>query len=332
MRRRDFMVLAGSVAAAWPLTAHAQQPVKVPRIGVLATAPFDTPEFREARDPFLQGMRELGWVEGQHFIVEYRSAEGKQERFPSLAADLVRLNVDLIVAFATPHARAAQQATRTIPIVVPAMADPVGDGLVASLARPGGNITGLTSLGAELTPKILDLLKEALPGLSRVAVFWHPGATSERTANETWTATETTAARLRLQLRRVDVPGADAIDGAFDTIVRERSEALLLVQSSMFFTERRRIADLVTKHRLPAVFNSREYVALGGLMSYGASTADRFRSSAAYVVKILKGAKPADLAVEQPTKFEMVLNLKTAKTLGLTITPLMLAQADEVIE
>jgi putative ABC transport system substrate-binding protein len=277
-------------------------------------------------------MRELGYVEGQNFIVEYRSAEGRQERFPSLALDLVGMNVDLIVALATPHARAAQQATRTIPIVVPAMSDPVADGLVASLARPGGNITGLTTLGAELTPKRVDLLKQALPGLSRVAVLWHPGATSEQTASETWKAAETASASMRLQLRRVDVPGPDDIDDALDTIARERFEALLMIQSSMFFTERRRIADLVAKHRLPSIFNAREFAALGGLMAYGASTADRFRRSASYVDKILKGAKPADLAVEQPTKFELVINLKAAKALGLEVPPHLIAQADELIE
>ncbi len=315
-----------------PLAARAQQPAKVPRVGFLVTAPFDTPEFRQARDPFLHGMRELGYVEGQNFRVEYRSAEGKQERFVSLAMDLVRMNVDLIVAAGTPHARAAQQATQTIPIVVAVMADPVADGLVASLARPGGNITGSTALGAELTPKRLDLLKQTLPGLSRVAVLWHPGAFSERTASETWKATEAAAAHLHLHLRQVGVPGADSIDSAFDTIARERSEALLVTQSTMFFTERRRIADLVAKHRLPSIFNAREYAALGGLMAYGANTADRFRYSATYVVKILQGAKPADLPVEQPTTFELVINGKAAAALGIIIPPILLAQADEVIE
>jgi len=247
MRRREFIMRLGGAATIWPLAAHAQQLVKVPRIGFLVTAPFDTPEFRQARDPFLQGMRELGYIEGQNFRVEYRSAEGKQERFASLAVDLVGMNVDLIVAAGTPHARAAQLATRTIPIIVPAMSNPVADGLVASLARPGGNITGLTTLGAELAPKLLDILSQALPGLSRVAVLWHPGAFSDHTANETWKATEAAAARLRLQLRRVDVRSADDIDGAFDTIARERPEALILVQSTMFFTERRRIADLVAR-------------------------------------------------------------------------------------
>lgn len=332
MRRREFITLLGGAATACSAAARSQQSAKVPRIGFLATAPFDTPEFREARDPFLQGMRELGYVEGQNFIVEYRSAEGKQERFVSLANDLVRINVDLIVALATPHARGAQQATRTIPIVVPAMSEPVADGLVASLARPGGNITGLTTLGAELTPKRLDLLKQALPGLSRVAVLWHPGATSQQTASETWKATEAASASMRLQLRRVDVPGPAEIDGAFDTIARERSEAILISQSSMFFTERRRIANLVAKHRLPSIFNAREYAALGGLIAYGASAADRFRRSATYVDKILKGAKPADLAVEQPTTFELVINGKAAKALGITIPSILLSQADEVIE
>lgn len=190
----------------------------------------------------------------------------------------------------------------------------------------------MTSIGAELTPKLLDLLKQALPGLSRVAVLWHPGATSERTASESWKATEEAAASMHVQLRRVDVPGPDDINSAFEIIARERSEALLMASSSMFFTERRRIADLVAKHRLPTIFNPREFVVLGGLMSYGASIADRFKRTAIYVDKILKGAKPADLAVQQPTKFEMAINLKTASALGLTIPPLLLAQADEVIE
>ena len=332
MRRREFITLLGGAATACSAAAHGQQSAKVPRIGFLVTAPFDTPEFRESRDPFLQGMRELGYVEGQSFIVEYRSAEGNQERFPSLIAGLIGMNVDLIVALATPHARAAKQATRTIPIVVPAMSDPVADGLVASLAQPGGNITGLTTLGSELTPKRLDLLKQALPSLSRVAVLWHPSATSEQTASETWKATEAASVSMHVQLRRVDVLGPADIDGAFDIIAKERSEAILISQSSMFFTERRRIVSLVAKHRLPSIFNSREYAALGGLMAYGASVADRFRRSASYVDKILKGAKPADLAVEQPTKFELVINGKAAKALGITIPPILLSQADEVIE
>ena len=332
MRRRKFIALLGGAVAAWPLVARAQQPAKVPRIGFLFTAPFGSPEFLGVFEPFREGMRDLGYVEGQNFTVEFRSADGKQDRFASLAIDLVRVNVDLIVAAATPHARAAQQATRTIPIVVPVMADPVADGLVASLARPGGNITGLTSLGGELTSKRLDLLKQALPGLSSVAVLWHPGTTSERTASETLKATEAAAASLGLRLRLVEVRGADDIDGAFDTIARERSEALLVAQSSMFLTERRRIADHVAKHRLPSIFPAREYAVLGGLLSYGTSIADRFRRSATYVDKILKGAKPADLPIEQPTKFELVINARAAKALELAIPPLLLAQADEVIE
>ena len=214
MKRRKFIALLGGAVTASPLVARAQQRAKVPRIGFLFTAPFGSPEFLGVFEPFREGMRDLGYVEGQNFTVEFRSADGKQDRFASLAIDLVRVNVDLIVAAATPHARAAQQATRTIPIVVPVMADPVADGLVASLARPGGNITGLTSLGGELTSKRLDLLKQALPGLSSVAVLWHPGATSERTASETLKATEAAAASLGLRLRLVDVRGADDIDGA----------------------------------------------------------------------------------------------------------------------
>ena len=241
-------------------------------------------------------------------------------------------NVDLILAGSTPHARAAQQATRTIPIVVPVMGDPVADGLVASLARPGGNITGMTALGPELTAKRLDLLKVALPRLTRVAILWHPGALSESTTSNMLNATAAAARTLQMEAPLVRVDGPDQLDSAFSAMTREHPGALLVLQSSMFFTERRRIVDLAVKHQLPTMFNAREYAELGGLMSYGANVADLFRRSATYVDKILKGAKPADLPVEQPTKFELVINLKTAKALGLTIPPSLLARADEVIE
>ncbi len=277
-------------------------------------------------------MSEVGYVEGRNLIIEYRSADGKQERFPNLANDLVRLNVDLILAASTPHARAAQQATRTIPIVVPVMGDPVADGLVASLARPGGNITGMTSLGPELTAKRLDLLKVALPDLTRVAILWHPGAFSESTTSNMLNATAAAARTLRMEVPLLRVDGADQLDSAFSAMTSEPPGGLLIFPSSMFFTEGRRIVDLVVKHQLPSMFPAREYAELGGLMAYGTNIADLFRRSAVYVDKILKGAKPADLPVEQPTKFELVINLKTAKTLGLTVPPTLLSRADEVIE
>jgi putative ABC transport system substrate-binding protein len=240
--------------------------------------------------------------------------------------------VNLIVAGATPAARAAQQATTTIPIVATAMGDPVGDGLVASLARPGGNITGTTFLGPELVPKRLELLKEALPKATRVAALLHPGAFGARTMIDMVKDTETAARTLGVQLQLVEVRGPDEFDHAFSTMARERADALIVFASVMLFREGRRIATLAAKNRVPSMFNNRESVELGGLISYGVSLTDLNRRAGTYVDKILKGAKPADLPVEQPSKFELVINLKTAKALGLTIPPSLLQRADEVIQ
>jgi putative ABC transport system substrate-binding protein len=329
--RRAFIgALAGVLAA--PLAAGAQQPAKVARIGFLVTGSLESPETRISLDAFRQGLRERGYVEGQNIVIEYRAADGKIERLPDLAIELARLKVDLIVAGSTPQARAAQQATKTIPIVAGAMGDPVGDGLVASLSRPGGNITGLTFLGPELVPKRLDLLKEALPRVSRVAALWHPGAFSERTTTDMLKQTEAAARTLGVQLQLVGVRGSDEFDRAFSTMIKERAEALIVFPSSMLFNERRRIVDLAAKRRLPAMYNAREFAALGGLIAYGASLTDLLRRSATYVDKILKGAKPGDLPIEQPTKFELLINLKTAKALGLTIPQSLLQRADEVIQ
>jgi putative ABC transport system substrate-binding protein len=329
--RRAFIGGLACVLAA-PLAAEGQQPAKVPRIGWLLTGSLEAPETKALLDAFRQGARELGYVEGQNIVIEYRAAEGRLDRFPALAAELVRIKVDLIVAGSTSAARAAQQATTTIPIVAPTMADPIGDGLVASLARPGGNITGLTFLGPELAPKRLELLKEALPKMSRVVGIWHPGSLSERTAKDMLSQTEAAARKLGVQLQLVEVRSPDEIDRAFSTMARQRPDAFVMFPSVMFFIERRRVIDLAQKHRLPSIYVSREFVEPGGLMSYGASIADLFRRTATYVDKILKGAKPADLPVEQPTKFELVINLKTAKSLGLTIPPSLLQRADEVIQ
>ncbi len=312
--------------------AEAQPRTKVARIGFLATASLESPETRVTLDAFRQGLRERGYVEGQNIHIEYRAAEGKIERFPGLATELVRLKVDLIFAPGTSAARAAQQATTTIPIVSSSMADPVGDGLVASLARPGGNITGLTFLGAELVPKRLELLKQALPRISRVAVLWHPGAFGERTTSDMLKATENAARTLGVQLHFVEVRGPDELDRAFTTMTRERADALFVFPSPMLFGERRRIVDLAAKHRLPSMSNAKEFVELGGLMAYGASITDLNRRGATYVDKILKGAKPADLPVEQPTQFELLINLKTARALGLAISQSVLGRADQVIE
>jgi putative ABC transport system substrate-binding protein len=319
-------ILAASLAAA------AQPAVKVARIGLLVPGSLTSPETQASLDAFRRGLREHGYLEGRNIIVEYRAAEGKLERLPALATELTRLEVALIVAVTTPGARGAQQATTTIPIVGWNMGDPVRDGLIVSLARPGGNITGTAFLGPELVPKRLALLKEALPGVSRVAILFHPVAFGELTMHDMMKEAEASARALGLQLRLVEVNGPHELDRAFSTITRERVEAVFVFPSTMLFTERRRLAVLAAKHRVPLLGNAREYALVGGLIAYGASVRDGARRSAAYVDKILKGAKPAELPVEQPATFELVINLKTARALGLTIASSVLARADEVIE
>jgi len=311
------------------LAADAQPSRGVHRIGYLANSVTASQSRVEA---FRQGLRELGWVEGRNIVVETRVADGKIERLPGLATELVRLKVDLIVAVATPAARAAQRATTTIPIVAIAMGDPVRDGLVASLARPGANLTGSTFLGPELVPKRLELLKEALPRVSHVAVLWHRGAFSERTIRDMSKETEDAARTLGVRLQFVEVRNPDELERAFSTIARGHPDALVTFPSTMLFSERKRIVALAAQHRLPSMFNSTEFVEHGGLMAYGVSLADLNRRAATYVDRILKGAKPSDLPVEQPTKFELAINLKTAKTLRLTIPPSLLQRADQVIE
>jgi putative ABC transport system substrate-binding protein len=317
-----------------PLAAEAQQHTgKVPRIGMLLAFSPEHPQAREWSNAFREGLRELGYVEGQNIAIESRSAQGRFERVPDLLADLARLNVDVIFSMAgTPAARAAKQAYITIPFVAPAMGDPVSDGLIASLAHPGGYITGSSFLGPGLVSKRLELLKEAVPGASHVAALWHPGAYGERTMSDMLKETEAAAQALRVQLQLLEARGAYDFDGAFSEMTRQRAGALIVLPSPMFYGEHRRIVDLARKNRLPASYAFREAVAAGGLMSYGASLLDLARRAATQVDKILKGAKPADLPVEQPTKFELVINLKTAKTLGLTIPPSLLLRADEVIQ
>ena len=333
MRRRNFIALLGGAAAAWPLAARAQQPTsKIFRVGFMVTGSPRSPEQRSMTDAFRQGLRERGYLEGQNIVIEYRAAEGKIERFTELAAELVDLHPDLIVASNTPAARAARQATTTIAIVVAVMGDPVKDGLVASLARPAGNVTGMTFLGPELASKRLELLKQTLPAMSRVAALWHPGAYGESTMTEMMGKMETAAATLLVRLQPVEVRGPAEFDGAFLAMARERADALIVLPSPMLFSERRHIVDLATQNRLPSIAMAREFVELGGLMSYGASLPDLFRRAGGYVDKILKGARPADLPVQQPTGLELVINLKTAKTLGVDIPPTLLARADEVIE
>jgi len=313
------------LAAAFP--ARAQPPSTVPRIGLLAT---DTPTGTNPRlEVFRQGLRDLGYVEGRNIAIEYRWAGGRLERLPDLAIELVGLKVDVIVAPTTPMALAAKTATGTIPIVFVTAGDPVGSGLVASLARPGGNVTGLSLLAPELVARQLQLLKEAVPKAFRVAVL--SNSTAPYTALMV-KETEVAARSLGVRLQLLGVRGADALDGAFSAVIKDRPGALFVLFDPVLFSHRTRIAEFANKQRLPAMYPHREYAESGGLMAYGVDLRDNYRRAATYVNKILKGAKPADLPVEQPTKFELIINLKTAKALGLTIPPSVLARVDEIIE
>jgi putative tryptophan/tyrosine transport system substrate-binding protein len=330
MERRTFMaMLTGGIVVA-SFAAEAQQAAKVARIGYLAINLAANPHRHEA---FRQGLRDLGYVEGRNVVIEYRDAEGKVERLPALAAELVALKVDVIVVGgSTVAALAAKQATRTLPIVFAVAGDPVGSGLVTSLARPGGNVTGLSILAAELVGKRLELLTQAVPGVTRVAVLRLPGALGERTEQDMLKEAEAAARALGVRLQFVEARGPADFDRAFSDMTRARAGALTLLPNNMFVREQRRLVDLAAKNRLPAVYVGRESVDAGGLMAYGPNSADLFRRAATYVDKILKGAKPADLPVEQPTKFELVINLKTAKALGLTIPPSLLGRADQIIQ
>ena len=327
MERRVFVAGALGLLTV-PLAVEAQPAGKAPRIGFLALNPGANPHLRGA---FLQGLRALGYVEGRNVVIEYRDAEGKLERLPALAAKLVALKVDVIVTGGgTPTALAAKEATRTLPIVFTSATDPVTDELVASLARPGGNLTGLSNLGSELVGKCLEQIKETVPGVSLVAFLWQPGSVGGRT--DMLKAAEVAARALRVRLQFVEARGPADLDRAFSDMTRARAGALAVLGSAIFNSERRRLVDLSAKHRLPTVYTARDFVDAGGLMTYGPNLADLFRRAAVYVDKILKGAKPSELPVEQPTKFEMVINLKTAKALGLTIPPSLLQRADQVIE
>ena len=331
-RRQQIALLGGAVASFhWPFVAHAQRPSgRIFRIGVLGPSPGNlaAPVF----DAFRQGLRDLGYVEGQNIVIESRFADWKLDRLADLAAELVQLKVDVIVCLSTPPGLAARRVTTTIPIVVGGMADPIADDLVTSLARPSANVTGLTFLGPELIPKRLGLLKQVIPGVARVAVLWHPGVYAEQTMTEMVNETKAAAATLGLELRFRGVRGPSEFEKAFAAIKDDRADAILLFPSPMLYLEHRRIVDLVATSHLPAMYAAREFVEAGGLMSYGANLWDIFRRAATYVDRIFKGAKPADLPVERPTKFEFVLNLKTANALGINV-PLPIQQlADEVIE
>jgi putative tryptophan/tyrosine transport system substrate-binding protein len=329
--RRAFLGTVARTLLAAPLAAEAQQAAKIARIGYLAPNLATSPHLREA---FRQGLRDLGYVEGRNLVIEYRDAEGKRERLPALAAELVALKVDVIVTEGgnTVVPLAAKQATRTLPIVFASAADPVGSGLVTSLARPGGNVTGLSGLSTELVGKRLELLTQAAPGVGQVAVLWLPGVYGERTEKEMLTGAEVAARGLGVRLQFVEARGPADFDRAFSDMTRARAGALILLPSNMFGRERRRLVDLAARHRLPAVYFAREFVDAGGLMSYAAPLTDLCRRAATYVDKILKGAKPADLPVEQATKFELIINLKSAKAIGLTIPQSVLGRADQIIQ
>jgi len=328
MDRRESIIALVAVVAL-PGAAAAQQAAKVARIGYLSP---NLAAGTHLRDAFLQGLRDLGYVEGRNVVIEYRDADGKRDRLPALAAELVALKVDVILADGgTLGPRVAMQATADIPIVG-AAGDPVGSGLVASLARPGGNVTGLSSLSPELIGKRLELLKQILPKVVRIAVLRQPVALGERTAKDMLKAAEVAARTLGVQPQFFEAPDPDALPKAFSDMISAQVGALTTLPANMFLREHRRLVDLAARNRLPAVYPSREFVDAGGLMSYGANQRDLFRRAASYVDKILKGAKPRDLPVEQPSKFELVINLKTAKSLGLTIPQSVLAYADEVMQ
>jgi putative ABC transport system substrate-binding protein len=317
-----FVVVLLAVA----VIAEAQQPKKIPRIGLLV--PSSASSRSPRRDAFLQGLRDLGYVDGKNIAIEYRYTEGELDRLPDLAADLVRLNVDVIVTAAISSVQAAKKATATIPIVFASVGDAVESGLVSSLARPGGNATGLTFFAPELDGKRLELLKETVPKVTRVAFLWRVPATRGDLLKDA----EPVAKTLGLRLQSLQVRGPDDFESAFKAAKSGGSEALIVISNPLANTHRARIVDLAAKNRLPGIYPSTEFVEDGGLMSYAPDMLDNWRRAATYVDKILKGAKPADLPVEQPTKFEFVINLKTAKQIGLTIPPNVLARADKVIK
>ena len=323
-----FRIALCAVLLALSFDAQAQQTKKAARIGWLSEA-YVRSQPSHRNDAFLQGLRDLGYIEGQNMTIEHRSAQGKDERLPELAAELVRLKVELIVALEPPSARASKSATDTIPIVMRSTDDPVRTGLVASLARPGGNITGVTSIATELIGKRLELLKEVVPRNSRIAILWNP---DYKPGASGFKESESEARTLGIQVQSVEVRDPGDFEKAFKIATEGRAGGILPLRSPLIVRQAKRIAELAVKNRLPAAYDDREVVDVGGLMSYGTDLADLYRRAATYVDKILKGRKPADLPVEQPTKFELVINLKTAKQIGLTIPPNVLARADKVIK
>ena len=324
MKRREFITLLGGAAAAWPLPARAQQAPRAARLGYLA--PASNPDLQQA---LLGGLRDLGYVEGQNLAIEYRFMPGQSKSYDELAAELARSAPDAMVVVGTPPALAAKRQTTSIPIIMGPAADPLRSGLVASLSRPGGNVTGVSLYGSEMVRKRMEIFKEAVIGIQRIAVL---GNAENPLHRFLWDDLQPIGPALGLQFRLLVVSGLDNLPAAFSTMKQDGFDAITLLTDAQFFSARRQISNLAAMHRLPAMYESRESVADGGLISYGASISDLTRRTAVFVVKVINGAKPADLPIEQPTKFELVINLKTAKALGLTIPETLLATADEVIE
>ena len=326
--RRRLVVALGVGAFAAPFSSVAQQkPAKIPRIGLLS--PFSPADAMPWYKALQVGLRDLGWVEGKNIGIEYRYAEGKSDRLPDLAADLVRLNVDIIVTTITPDALAAKNATRVIPIVMAAAGEPVASGIVESLARPGGNVTGLSQMTIELGGKRLELLKEIVPKLSRVAVLWEPATAISTLA---WKEIQLPARQLGIELYSLEILTANDLDKAFEAAIRVRAGALAIMPSPVFTANLKQIANHAVKSHLPSIYNVGDFADAGGLVTYGPNRADLFRRAATYVDKILKGAKPGDLPIEQPTKFDLVVNVKTAKAIDITIPGAILLQATKVIQ
>ncbi|MBL8663730.1 MAG: ABC transporter substrate-binding protein [Candidatus Odyssella sp.] len=350
MRRRDVVAMLGGSAAmfprapriliptfgsAWlagPSAARAQPAGRVFRIGCLYFAAFDNPVPRQLFGAFRQGLADLGYVEGKSVVFDHRSAEGRVDRFPDLAAELVRLRVDLIVAFSMGATRAARRATTAIPIVSFALGDAVGAGFALSLSRPGGNVTGFSVLAPELAPKALSLLHEAVPKASRIAALWSPGSLSAGMADDMLSRTGAAARSIGVELALILVRAAKELDEGFSEIARQRAQAVLVLPSPLSNTERTRISQLANRHRLPSISWTREFAEAGGLMAYGSDLADAHRRGAGYAIRILKGERPAEMPIEQPSKFELAVNLKTAKALNIAIPDAILARADIVLE
>lgn len=325
MQRRQFITLLGGAAVAWPHTTRAQQPGKVYRIGVLETTPANLNAAN--MDALRQGLRVLGYVEGRNLVIEYRSADGRGERFPGLATDLLNSKIDVIVTRGTPAVLAAKNATGTVPVVMAAMGEPLM--VVSSLAHPGANVTGLSGYSTDLEAKRFELLKEIVPGAARIAGLYNMG---NPVVPPQWHELQRTAQSMGVQSQLLDVRKSEDIAPAFDAASREHTDGLMVGVDALTQTNRKLIAELAQKHRIPTIYVSREYIEAGGLIAYGPNYPDLYRRAAAYVDKLLKGEKPGDLPIEQPTKFDLVINLKAAKVLGLTLPPTLLARADEVIE